>query len=93
MPVDLQYTRCEPGEMCWCSVVFYSFRNAVEEVVHCTVQKTKRDLAVNQLGPDVVVDGAFAESFVVGHRPNDTAALAKKVKKKKDKEARRAAQR
>jgi hypothetical protein len=54
------------------------------------VQKTRRDLAVTQLGPDVVVDKTFAESFVVGHRPNDTAALAKKAQKKAAKEARRA---
>jgi hypothetical protein len=51
---------------------------------------SKRALAVTQLGPDVVVDKSFAESFIPGHRPNDTAALAKKAQKKAAKEARRA---
>ena len=57
------------------------------------MQKTRRELAITQLGPDVVVDRTFAESFVAGRRPNDTAALAKRAQKKAKKEARRAAQR
>lgn len=56
------------------------------------MQKTRRELAITQLGPEVVVDRTFAESFVAGRRPNDTAALAKKAQKKAKKEARRAAQ-
>lgn len=57
------------------------------------LQKTKRELAISQLGTAVELNREFAESFVVGRRPNDTAALAKKAQKKAKKEARRRASR
>lgn len=41
-------------------------------------------------GTNVQVTAEFADAYVPGHLPNDNAQLAKKVRKKAAKEARRA---